>query len=283
MVNSQLLEVLMEFNDSLQIPPNLRYDLILPGESRTLFSPELDDVYPSSYDAVTAKAYLNEARAKLTAREITPKTYHHVLEAIRRTKDFQPSIKYSALAETPHSEPLNDGDQLSEDSQMEINLGYLTPDHETEYLLASDARLGDPSAAAQLSQLPEKPSFSDRQREAAVHNPISVYNWLRRNQPQIFLQDNENASEKGSTRLANVRTSKRTSLARNTTKEEDMYDEDGIAMEAPAPSSSKGKRKREEDTGYRPKGGSRGGSRKKKESDAKNSGRRSKRSSGVGA
>lgn len=273
----------MEFNDSLQIPPNLRFDLTAPGDPRAPLSPEPEDVYPSSYDAVTAKAALNEARAELAAGEIAPETYQRLEKAIRLSKAFQPAIKYSALTETPHTEPLDSGDQLSEDGQMETNLGYLTPDHETGYLLINDARLGDASAAAQLSQLPEKPSFSDRQREAAVHNPVSVYNWLRRNQPQIFLQDNENASEKSSARPANVRASKRTSLARNATKEEDMYDEDGIAMETRAASSLKGKRKRDEDTGYRPKGGTRGGSRKKKESDAKYSGRRSKRSSGVGA
>jgi hypothetical protein len=274
----------MEFNDSLQIAPNLRYDLTVPGEPRVPFSPEPDDVPPSSFDAATAKAALNEARAELAAGEITPDTYRRLEDAIKLSNAFQPAIKYSSLMQTPDTGPLNNDDQLSEDGNMETNLGYLTPDHENEYCLTIDAGVGDSSATTQLSQLPDKPSLADREREAALHNPISVYNWLRRNQPQIFLQDNENASEKGGARSTNVRISKRTSTARTTTKEDDMYDDDGIAMEsAAAPSSSKGKRKRDEDTQYRPKGGSRGGSRKKKEPDASYGGRRSKRSSGVGA
>ena len=68
-----------------------------------------------------------------------------------------------------------------------------------------------------------------------------------------------------------------------------MYDEDGIALDVPAPSATKAKRKRDEDTGYRPKGGRSGSSKKKKaapaaETESSYSGRRaSKRGSGVGA
>ncbi|KAL1966009.1 hypothetical protein VTN77DRAFT_4949 [Rasamsonia byssochlamydoides] len=282
--NDQLLEVLLEFNDSLHIPPHLRYDLSLPGDRRSLPSPEPDDASPSFYDAATAKAALKEARAELASGEISPDSYRRLEDAVKRSKPFQPAVKYTSLLNIPHStpRPLNN-DQFSQEGNLETNLGYLTPEHENEYYLTTDARLGDTAAALQLSQLPEKPSLSDRAREAVLRSPISVYNWLRRNQPQIFLQDNENASEKSGSRPANLRSSKRMSTqARPSTKEEDLYDEDGFLMDVGPPSSAKGKRKRDEDTQYRPKGGSSRSSRKKRESDASYSGRRSKRSSGVG-
>jgi hypothetical protein len=278
----------MEFNDSLHIPPQLRYDLSVPGERRSLPSPESDDASPSFYDAATAKAALSEARTELASGEISPESYRRLEDAVKRSKTFQPAIKYTSLMDVPHSTPPpTTSDQLSQDGNLETNLGYLTPEHENKFYATMDARMGDPSAAQQLSQLPEKPSLAERGRDAALHSSISVYSWLRRNQPQIFLQDHENASEKSGSRPAHLRSSKRQSIqARGpAAKEEDVYDEDGILVDAgPTPANSKGKRKRNEDTQYRPKGGSNRPSRKKKEPDANYGSRRtSKRSSGVGS
>lgn len=273
--------MLLEFNESLHIAPHLRYDLSLPGDRHSLPSPEPDDASPSFYDAVTAKAALKEARAELASGEISPESYRRLEDAVKRSKALQPAVKYSSLLSIPHSTP---GPMTNDpDSNLATTLGYLTPEHENEFYLRTDARLGDASAALQLSQLPEKPTLTERAREAVLNSPISVYNWLRRNQPQIFLQDNENASEKSASRPANLRSSKRMSTqARPSTKEEDLYDEDGIPLDV-GPPSAKGKRKRDDDTQYRPKGGSSKSSRKKRESDANYGGRRSKRSSGVGS
>ena len=131
-----------------------------------------------------------------------------------------------------------------------------------------DAKLGDETAALQLSRAPEKPSFADRERDASLRSSVSVYNWLRKNQPHIFLQDNENASEKSTSRPSNVRTSKRVSTQHR--KDDDTHDEDGSIKDAGASSGgSKGKRKRDEDTSYRPKGGSSRSSRKRKDDGTK--------------
>jgi hypothetical protein len=299
---SQLLDVLMEFNDSLHIKPSLRYDLASPEEDAPL-SPESEDIATSTYSAAAAKSALREARTELEAGVITPDSYRRLEEGIKRNSTYQPAVKYTSLRQIPHNDPSEFYQDESEEGSLRYKLGYLTPEHETEYLLRTDIELGDQNATAQLNtQLPDKSTtFTERMRDANLANPSSVYNWLRRNTPQIFLQDNDNSSEKGGgggPRPSNLRTSKRASSVRNNAKEEDMYDEDGIALDAPEPTSSKGKRKREEDTGYRPKGGRSGGtSRKKKETESINnnsnnnnnnsnsnfSGRRSKRSSGVGA
>ncbi|EED14108.1 conserved hypothetical protein [Talaromyces stipitatus ATCC 10500] len=299
--NDQLLEVLMEFNESLYIPTNLRYDLSVPGEATPPLTPDDDDdIAPSTYTPTAAKAALKEARAELDAGEITADTYRRLERGIKRSTTFRPSMQYASLRQiAQHGASLVASSnsifpELDQDKTALLNMNYMTPEHEHEYLLALDAKMGNIAAEAQLKQLPDKPTFADREREAILQNPNSVYNWLRRNTPYVFLQDNEVASEKSSQpqtqpqrSAANARSSKRSSLAtsRQPAKEEDMYDEDGIALEVPAPSASKAKRKRDEDTGYRPKGGRSGSNKKKKqETDSSHSGRRaSKRGSGVGA
>jgi hypothetical protein len=299
----------MEFNDSIYIPTNLRYDLSLPGEMTPPMTPDDDeDIAPSTYTTTAAKAALKEARAELEAGEITADTYRRLEKGVKRSTTFRPSMQYASLRQiAQHSGSVAASSasifaELDEDSTTLLNMNYMTPEHEHEYLLALDAKMGDAAADVQLKQLPDKPTFADREREAILQNPNSVYNWLRRNTPYVFLQDNEVASEKSSqvqtqtqrsVAAATARSSKRSSLATSKqaakeAKEEDMYDEDGIALELPAPSASKPKRKRDEDTGYRPKGGRSGSSKKKKvapaETDSSYSGRRaSKRGSGVGA
>lgn len=268
-----------------------------------------DDIAPSTYTTTAAKAALKEARVELEAGEITADTYRRLERGVKRSTTFRPSMQYASLRQiAQHSGSVAASSasifgELDQDSTTLLNMNYMTPDHEHEYLLALDAKMGDAAADVQLKQLPEKPTFADREREAILQNPNSVYNWLRRNTPYVFLQDNEVASEKSSqvqtqpvrSTAATARSSKRSSLAASKAakeaKEEDMYDEDGIALDVPAPSATKAKRKRDEDTGYRPKGGRSGSSKKKKtapaapaETESSHSGRRaSKRSSGVGA
>ncbi|KAL2009208.1 hypothetical protein VTN00DRAFT_7402 [Thermoascus crustaceus] len=279
--NDQLLEVLLEFNESLHVPPHLRYDLSVPGEPTALRSSD-EEITPASYDVASAKAALKEARAELASGEITPNDYRRLEEAVKRSKAFAPATQYTSLLQVPHTAPAPT--EKPTDDDLDTTLGYLTPEHETEYYLAMDAKLGDAQAALQLSRAPEKPTFADREREAALRNPVSVYNWLRRNQPQVFLQDNELASEKSGSRPTNLRSSKRASTQVRKEEVQDMYDEDGILLDiGPTPGSSRGKRKRDEDTGYRPKGGSGRGGRKKKEDGTYNGRRVSKRSSGAGS
>jgi IEC3 subunit of the Ino80 complex, chromatin re-modelling len=275
----------MEFNDSLHIPPNMRYDLTLPGETSHHLTSEDEDVPPSTYTTTAAKSALKEARTELDSGEITSDTYRRLEKGVKRSTAFRPAVQYESLRHIIQPDWVFSLDGHDEDPSLLLNFNYLTPDHEHEYLLGIDAKLGDSNAEVQLKQLPEKSTIDEREREANLQNPNSVYNWLRRNTPQVFLQDNENTSEKGAIqRPTNARSSKRASLARQPAKEEDMYDEDGIALDVPAPSATKGKRKREEDSGYRPKGGRASTGRKKKETDSNYSGRRaSKRSSGVGA
>lgn len=259
----------MEFNDSLHVPSNQRYDLSDANDSS--FMPHSERTLPPMYNnPAEAKFALDNAKADLMNRRITPEAYRNLEDAVKRGRAFTPGMHYSSLSKVPHTLTKPEGEERPEDHEHEHNskLGFLTPEHETEYYLAMDARLGDELAALQLSRAPEKPSFADRERDASLRSSASVYNWLRKNQPQIFLQDNENASEKSGTRPSNVRTSKRVSTQYR--RDDDTHDEDGSVIDAGAASGgSKGKRKRDEDASYRPKGGSSRSSRKKKDDGPK--------------
>lgn len=255
-MESQLLEVLLEFNESLQVSPNMRYDLNMPSDIPSLPAPE-QEITPLVNDATLARTALKEAKTELANGNFSTGAYRQVEESIKRNKEFAPAMKYTSLCQVPHTattapdvEKISDG--------VERRLGYFTPEHETEYYLALDAKLGDEAAAQQIERIPDPPTFAEREKDANMRNPASVHNWLRRNQPQN-LQDHEIASEKSASRPSNQRSSKRAPAQR---KDEDMFDEDGAEAE-PTP---KNKRKRDEDSGYRPKGGSSRSKKKKEES-----------------
>ena len=263
---SQLLEVLLEFNESVHVAPALRYDLNMPSDIPGGPTPEAE-IEPLTRDSNLARRALKEAKAELANGNFSTNAYRQVEESIKRNKDFAPTGQYESLRSVPHTHA-GAAEQDKHANGVSWTLGYFTPEHETEYYLAMDARLGDEAAALQLERIPDPPTFAEREREANAKNPASVYNWLRRNQPQTF-QDHEAVSEKSASRPSNQRASKRAPAQR---KDEDTYDEDGMEVD-PTP---KNKRKRDDDTGYRPKGGS-SRPKKKKEESTPNSNRSAKK------
>ncbi|CAI7609104.1 hypothetical protein N7533_000548 [Penicillium manginii] len=254
--NDQLLEVLLEFNESLQVSPTLRFDLNMPADIPSLPTAE-QVIAPLVEDATLARTTLKEAKTELANGTFSAGAYRQVEESIKRNKEFAPAMNYSTLCKVPHT-ATNAPDAEKITDGVERRLGYFTPEHETEYYLALDAKLGDEAAALQVERIPDPPTFAEREKDANLRNPASVHNWLRRNQPQT-LQDHEVASEKSTSRPSNQRSSKRAPTQR---KDEEAHEEEGIDAE-PTP---KNKRKREEDTGYRPKGGSSRSKKKKDES-----------------
>ncbi|KAL6235115.1 hypothetical protein BDW75DRAFT_230619 [Aspergillus navahoensis] len=263
--NDQLLEVLLEFNDAVHIPPKLRYDLHVPGDEDIL--PAFDELSAAYNDHALATSVLRNAKDDLAAGNITVESYQQLEGGLKRGRAFAPLLRYTDLLKVPHSAPASENQNpanLTDDLSLNQNLGFLTPEHETEYCLATDARLGDMAAAVQLSRVPEKPSLLEREREYALRSPVSVHHWLRKNHPNIFLQDNENASEKSASRPSNLRTSKRS--APTSRKDEDTHDEDSVMADSgPATGGFKAKRKRDEDAIPRPKAAASRSNRKKKE------------------
>jgi hypothetical protein len=164
-----------------------------------------------------------------------------------------------------------------------------------QYLYDIDRRNGF-AGKAPPTPTPETPPHNGAGSQSAnfaLRNPTSVYNWLRRHAPKTFLQDLEKEKEKdkdkdkdkdfhdkedGGTTAAkkkkksgSSRGTKRQSTASRKDKErgaepsETMdWDEDTNAADAQNTGSIRGKRKRDEDPGYRPKGGSSRPTKKRK-------------------
>jgi hypothetical protein len=163
---------------------------------------------------------------------------------------------------------LPDGIDLSEQAP-----GYMSPAHEEEYLLALDQLLEDPAFdpsnphSRTLHLGPSQPPLSEK--ELTIRNPDSVYSWLRKNQPQVFLQDkdaphHENMSEKSAPKGGSK--NKRQSNIGGGSTPGPKEDHDGDDSAAP---EGKGRGKKgaadPDDTAYRPKGGSSRPAKRKRE------------------
>lgn len=254
--NDQILNLLLELNSLPQVPGRVRYDL--------------DDV-PSRQlhkhlDEQEAMATIRIARHAVQKGDTKQSDYEDLGISLLDTVEFAPQRRYLDLVKGGALKV--DVEDMGESTGTG---GFLSSKQEDDYKLSLDEFLDqtttDPRKHALGGlghRLAEK--SIEREREAQLRNPVSVYNWLRKNQPQVFLQDGDNDKTKGS------RSSKRASNKAAKT-EPDMYDEDGIALE---PSTGRGKRKRDDDGGYRPKGGHARPTKRRKE---ETSGKRSKRTS----
>ncbi|KAL2823509.1 IEC3 subunit of the Ino80 complex, chromatin re-modelling-domain-containing protein [Aspergillus cavernicola] len=262
--NDQLLEVLLEFNDTVHVPPKFRYHLNVPGDESILPTPHRE-LSPAYNDYASATSLLRNAKDDFTAGNMSADSLQKLEDGFKRGGAFAPGLRYTDLTKVPHSSAALNEQIPAGDASLEQNLGFLTPEHETEFCLATDARLGDMASALQLSRAPPKPSLAERERDHALRSEVSVHHWLRKNHPNIFLQDNENASEKSASRPSNLRTSKRS--AQTSRKDEDTHDEDSAMMDSgPTAGGSKAKRKRDEsETTPRPKATSSRANRKKKD------------------
>ncbi len=164
-------------------------------------------------------------------------------------------------------------DNLPSDLDEDTPTGYLSPVHEDDFLSNLDITLGDApldSRPTLLSPL-ARTSAKDKEKEASLRNPVSVYNWLRKHHPQVFLQDDSNPDKpaqkhvsKPSPKPSNpTKSSKRISAVPK--QEQEILDEEGFLVEGILDVPVKAKRKREDEP-YRPKGGSSRPTKKKKTS-----------------
>ncbi|KAK8244050.1 IEC3 subunit of the Ino80 complex, chromatin re-modelling-domain-containing protein [Phyllosticta capitalensis] len=266
--NDQLMDLLLDINETPKIPLDLRFDLTDDGP---LPQPK--------QDPETIAQKLQEARAALAAGKINPVEF---VELEDKITSLQPEIGPKALAsllQTPHSRYTPDM-PLPEEVSGEHPTGYLSPNHEEEYLKELDLALADPSTydpndtSGRPIRLPARDIPSDK--ELQIRNPDSVYNWLRKHQPQVFLQDKENdhpekpASGRGG---GNGRGGKRGGGAPNVVATPSKPDQEEAQEEygfVPETGSGRGKRSNKDDDAYRPKGGS--GRAKRKREDGEGGG-----------
>ncbi len=293
---SQMLELLLDMNDAARLPARHRFDL------RSLA--EIDSARPAlatGLDPEFVQQQLHELRGHFANGLITADEYAQSVDQLHAPQPVKTTRSFASLeAKVPHTVeppiPPIEGIDLTETAP-----GYLDPAHEEEYLAALDAALADPgynphahhTRSLRYSQAQLPPS----EKDVTIRNPDSVYNWLRKHQPQVFLQDKdvphtENVSEKSSARTANAGgRGKRQSAVSGTPgpKVEQDEEEPGVVPE----SGAAGKARRgkgggggggEDDGAYRPKGGnSRPAKRKREDGDAAPSkGGRKKNRAGAG-
>ena len=259
---------MLDINDSKCIPDYLRYDLRSPP-------PDIEAVPPLEPDFP-----LSRPRDAASRKSGPPVSIAQLNQLSQTTLE---QVKVDAT----YREEIDDA----------VAPSYFSTAQEEEYLRNLDAKLG--IGPAEATSLPQRPVDRDREhyKDVQLRNPVSVYNWLKRNKPEIFLQEDADAEEppkktaksksrggggaatgagSGGTDAIHIATAKPSPKATaqprsskrariETIKSEEVLDDDGNVIgggfEEPAPRS---KRKRDDEP-YRPKGGS---SKKKKRKTA---------------
>lgn len=269
-----MLDLLLDVNESKQIPLHLHYDLRSPTpDAAAVPSLELDRSPSRVRDTTGALAALAEAKSEMTSGQITPESYK-ALEAELLHTINQPSRVLAHLETTPHTTLASViHDLLPRDLDDATPIGYYSPSHEQEYLSTLDNNLGAAPANSRLvlSSHMVKLGEREKEKEAQLRNPVSVHNWLRKHNPAVFLQDEPNpdkVSPRNATKVSpkppkEPRASKKSAAALK--QEHEIIDDDGYVIGPIVEVTSKNKRKREDEP-YRPKGGSSRSAKRKKTS-----------------
>jgi len=274
----RLLDLLLDVNNSPQIPPDKRFDLSTDPPSDE-DAPCLDIDRPSTPPpgAPPSKSY------KRLIREV-------------------PHFSYSSAPER-FPELIADL-EAGRDSPADPAQGqphppsFLTADDVDNYMWEIDTRLAEEEYARSGKLIAALPTLAPlahanenagkdagSNRDFALRNPTSVYNWLRKHAPKTFLQDGEThdkengdepssgrghgrgKGERGSGRGGSVRGKRMSKVA--AAESVDADEETGYDAAVTASAGGKGKRKRvvDDDPGYRPKGGSSRPTKKKRKSE----------------
>lgn len=275
---SQLLDLLLDINESTKVLPHLRYDLRSPTPDASAvpaLEPDLPPYGPSEIEST--RAALEEAKQELNNGQITQAAFKS-MEAefhaiLNRTNILanRSRVQHTTLN-------IVGAEEMPKDLLHEAPIGYMTPNHEDEYLSALDTWLASlPPEAPLMLPRPFKPTDREREKDAQIRNPVSVYNWLREHRPKVFLQDpprpeekepaaekvssvSESAGHKASPKPPSSGTAKRRSAAvpkQEVEPEPEILDDEGNVIGGAGidPPATKSKRKRDDDA-YRPKGGS---------------------------
>ncbi|ODA80743.1 hypothetical protein RJ55_03702 [Drechmeria coniospora] len=275
--NDRLLDVLLEINSSLQIPPEKRIDLSLE---------------PS-------------ADPKVPTLPLDRHRHHHrkqQSEAMKRFEQLLLDVPHSSYAATKETCPSSLVDLAAPKGDL-YPAPFLTADDIDNYMHAIDVAV-EPDA-----HMPTLAPGAHPQANPTPHphlkNPTSVTNWLRKHAPKVFLQDGEHGgAAAGATSTAaaaaaadgddpdghhgaahgSARKSRGTkadrggkasvkgkkAAARLAADRERAADWDASMDEDPDMGSTpavRGKRKRDDDGGYRPGGSTTRPTKKKRKSE----------------
>lgn len=287
---SQLLDLLLDVNDSDKIPSHLRYDLRSPPLDEAAVPDLTPDRNGPSYEELQqAQAALQEARMELEAEQISPQSYQETELALCAIINQGRSLVN--LSKTTHTTledvPL---DIMPEDLKEDNPAGYYSPANEEKRLASVDAYLDEAHPDDQPLPRRNKPNDKERERNAQLQNPVSVYNWIADHRPTV-MNDEDGSAEKAA-KVPRKPSPKHSTSApaaaaaaappRSTAKrekagalipkpEEEVLDDDGSVIGGfveEVNASQRKKKRGQDDDAYRPKGG---GSKKRKRASTKTS------------
>ncbi|KAK4068804.1 uncharacterized protein Triagg1_7164 [Trichoderma aggressivum f. europaeum] len=266
---SRLLDLLLEVNNSPQIPPDRRIDLSLkpPSDDGALCLP------------------MDRDRSK--DKEAAMKKLEQMLSDI-------PHSTYDSAKETKSSFIADLGAPDGESHPAH----FLSADDIDDYIYLVDTGIDPDSTLPTMAPLAHP--IARPPSNPQTKNPTSVTNWLRKHAPKIFLQDGEThgdgddeaagagtgagggsshasarkprgsaKGERGGSKASGkgkkAGAAARLSAAAERGDGDASMDDDGDFGATPAARSSK--RKRDDDTGYKPRGSSSRPTKKKRKSD----------------
>lgn len=191
---SRLLDLLLDVNNSGQIPPDKRIDLSLdlPSDDEAALTLDIDRPSTPPPGPTPDKSF------KKLLEEVP---HHQFSSATERFPSLLADLE--AIRDSPADPAQGQNHPPS----------FLTADDLDNYIWELDTHLAHEDAATGTGKtdavpLPTlaplthpdgggRPNPKDAQRDFAVRNPTSVYNWLRKHAPKTFLQDAEHDKEGG--------------------------------------------------------------------------------------
>ncbi|KAM5352652.1 hypothetical protein ACJ41O_005374 [Fusarium nematophilum] len=261
--NDRLLDILLEINNSPQIPPEKQIDLSLEP--------------PSDPKAPVLPLDREDATRKVAAG--------------KKLEDLIKDVPHSSYSSARETLPAI-VDELKAPEGEWHPADFLSADDIDNYIYEVDTGI-DPDSHIPTLAPRAHPNNTQQPPNPHLKNPTSVTNWLRKHAPKIFLQDGEahgdaddgdgghhtggrksrgTRGERGgraSTRGKRVSAAARAAAAAAAERGGDWdasMDEDPDFASTPV---GRGKRKRnDDDTGYKPRGSSTRPSKKKRKSEA---------------
>jgi hypothetical protein len=243
-----LLDLLLDINNSAQIPVDKRIDLktksphlaaVPPlvseedlAEAAELTTPEGQAVYKEIQGLLKEKEYRAGAPPSKSLAQLVSAVPHIPLEDPRTSKDLLASLEPPKGKTAP--------------------ISYLSVDQMDEFLHEIDATLGYAPALGTFV-------YPITPQEVATKNPHSALNWLRTNEARMtHAPDGEGGQNSSNTKPNHPRApGKRSVVPTPNSRPESLEVVEEVGTAYDASSATKGKRKRDgdDDGGYTPKSG----------------------------
>ncbi|KAF4555911.1 Hypothetical protein D9617_2g058760 [Elsinoe fawcettii] len=268
--NDELLELLLELNSSLNLPSDMRYNVNYRQEwpeKEGINSLEAANRVLYDYHQMEHQGRVSHAQVAQTRTQ---------LESHVAALESQPLS--SLEKDIPHT-ILNDADP---DAANEIAdpIAYFTSQHESDHHDKFDLTWGDPLYGMPAPRDKSPPVFHqmtarEQEREVELRNPLSVHNWLKKHNINIADTDDTKSDagtpagvKKGGRALAKKVGDRAIERARERDDASPMSSAAGREPEQEEEGDdtpARGRKSRDADETYRPKGGRSGRSKRKRD------------------